>query len=185
MKSDMREFKYGWPIVGSSAIGIGLGMSPLPFYTIGVFVAPFGDNFGWDVSQIMFGITVFSIAGFAASPIVGYLTDRIGPRKMVLIAITIFALGFMAFSLNTGSLTLYYFLWGILAFLGAGTLPITWTKAINAWFTKKRGLALGLSLLGTGFFGANAKLFAAYLNGICRACLASTSYSTPIGLFLF
>ena len=159
----MREFKYGWPIVTSSAIGIGLGMSPLPFYTIGVFVAPFGEAFGWDVSQIMFGITIFSLAGFAASPVIGYITDRIGPRKMILLAITIFSLGFMAFSLNTGSLTLYYFLWGALAFLGAGTLPITWTKAINAWFTKKRGLALGLSLLGTGFFGANAKLFASYL----------------------
>ncbi len=35
------EFRLGWKSVFASALGIGFGLSPLPFYTIGVFVAPF------------------------------------------------------------------------------------------------------------------------------------------------
>jgi len=159
----MKEFKYGWPVVTSSAVGIGLGMSPLPFYTIGVFVAPLGKEFGWNVADILLSILFFSVAALFASPLVGYMTDKIGPRKTILTSIITFAIGFGAFSLNTGSYTLYLTLWVLLAFLGAGTLPITWTKAINSWFSKKRGLALGLSLLGTGLFGAVAKLYASFL----------------------
>lgn len=161
--SGFREFKYGWPVVGSSAMGIGLGMSPLPFYTIGVFVAPFMTEFGWSVGQIMTALAFFSFTALFTSPLIGYLTDKIGVRKMVIISIVTFALSFMAFALNNGSNTLYLFLWIALAFFGSGTLPITWTKVINRWFIKKRGLALGLSLLGTGLFGVLAKNLAYFL----------------------
>ena len=159
----IKEFKYGWPVVGSSAIGIGLGMSPLPFYTIGVFVAPFMQEFGWGVADVMLALSVFSFAALFTSPLIGIITDRIGVRKTVLLSILTFGLCFMAFSLNNGSRGLYLSLWALLAFLGSGTFPITWTRAINKWFHKKRGLALGISLLGTGLFGAFAKIYAAWL----------------------
>lgn len=162
-KSGFREFKYGWPVVGSSAMGIGLGMSPLPFYTIGVFVAPFMTEFGWSVGQIMAALAFFSFTALFTSPLIGIITDKIGVRKMVIISIITFALSFMAFSLNNGSTFLYISLWVLLAFMGSGTLPITWTKVINRWFIKKRGLALGLSLLGTGLFGILAKNLAFFL----------------------
>ena len=44
MASNYAEFRFGWPVVVSAAIGIGLGMSPLPFYTLGVFAAPLGKR---------------------------------------------------------------------------------------------------------------------------------------------
>ncbi len=160
--SEYKEFKYGWPVVLSSALGIGIGMSPLPFYTIGVFVAPFMKEFGWRVDQIMLALLIFSVTALFTSPLIGYLTDKIGVRKMVLISVITFSFSFMAFSLNNGSSYLYWGLWVLLALFGSGTLPITWTKAVNGWFYKKRGLALGLSLLGTGFFGSFAKIYAAY-----------------------
>lgn len=144
----------------SSTLGIGLGMSPLPFYTIGVFAIPLTKNFGWGMDTVMGGLTVFTLAALIASPLVGYVADKIGARKTALWSILLFGLAFIAFSFNTGSPILYYALWGLLAFVGAGTLPMTWTRAINNWFNENRGLALGLSLLGTGLFGAFAKLYA-------------------------
>jgi predicted MFS family arabinose efflux permease len=159
---DFKEFKFGWPIVASSALGIGLGMSPLPFYTLGVFVAPFMKEFGWGVDQIMLAFSVLSLAALITAPLVGYISDRVGVRKIALISVLTFGLSFMAFSLNNGSQTLYLSLWILLAICGSGTLPITWTKAVNNWFVKKRGLALGLSLLGTGLFGVFAKNYASY-----------------------
>ncbi len=188
----MGEFKYGWPVVGSSAIGIGLGMSPLPFYTIGVFVAPFMEEFGWGVQDVMLALSFFSFTALFTSPLIGVITDRIGVRKTVLISIVTFGLSFMAFSLNNGSKTLYIALWILLAFFGAGTLPITWTRAINRWFSKKRGLALGLSLLGTGLFGAFAKLYAAYFiemygwrTAYIALALLPLLISLPLAFFFF
>ena len=163
MKSDFVEFKYGWPVVLAGSLGISLGMSPLPFYTIGVFAQPLSQEFGWGIDQIMYGLVPFCLATVFSAPFAGYLSDRFGVRQVALISILLFALGMMAFALNNGSLPLYFFLWAMLSFVGAGTLPITYTKAISRWFQHKRGLALGMALVGTGIGGALAKIYAATL----------------------
>jgi len=163
MKKNYTEFRFGWPVIVASAIGIGLGMSPLPFYTIGVFVGPFIQEFGWGVDQIMMAMPIFTFGALFMSPVIGIITDKVGVRKVVLTSIVLFSLTMMSFSLNTGSFGLYLFLWCLLAVTGAGTLPITWTRAVNGWFFQRRGLALGLTLIGTGIFGSMAKLYAAYL----------------------
>ena len=157
------EFRYGWPVVLSSALGIALGMSPLPFYTIGVFAGPFMQEFGWSIAQVMSALAVFTMVALVAAPLVGYITDRVGVRKVVLTSIVLFSLTMMSFSLNNGSIALYLTIWGVLAFAGAGTLPITFTRAISRWFNEKRGLALGVALIGTGIAGALAKVYAGFL----------------------
>lgn len=138
-------------------------MSPLPFYTIGVFADPLAKEFGWGMGQIFSAMMFFTITAVFASPIVGHITDRVGPRRVVLTSITIFSLAMMSFSLLTESITLYFAIWTLLAICGAGTLPIAWTKAVNNWFFKSRGLALGLALVGTGLFGFLAKHYAFFL----------------------
>jgi MFS family permease len=157
------EFKWGWPVVVSSALGIALGMSPLPFYTIGVFAGPYGQEFGWRIDQVMSALAMFTVVAMITSPVVGYITDRVGVRKVVLTSIFLFSLSMMSFAFNNGSLTLYYVLWGILAVAGAGTLPITFTRAVSNWFNEKRGFALGISLIGTGVSGSLTKMYAGYL----------------------
>ncbi|MEM8525601.1 MAG: MFS transporter [Bacteroidota bacterium] len=158
---NLKEFKYGWKVVFASTLGIGLGMSPLPFYTIGVFAVPLTEKFGWGMDTVMGALPIFTIGALIMSPLIGFIADRIGARKTALFSVLLFGLTFMAFSLNTGSKGLYLALWALLAVVGAGTLPMTWTRAVNNWFNENRGLALGLSLLGTGIFGAMAKLYAA------------------------
>ena len=163
MTSKYAEFRFGWGVVFASAVGIGLGMSPLPFYTIGVFAEPLAKEFGWGMGQIFSAMMFFTVTAVFASPIVGHITDRVGPRRVVLTSIFIFSLAMMSFSLLTESITLYFTIWTLLAVCGAGTLPIAWTKAVNNWFFKSRGLALGLALVGTGLFGFLAKHYAFFL----------------------
>ena len=159
--SAYREFRFGWPVVLSSMLGIALGMSPLPFYTIGVFAGPLAQEFGWGIGKVLAGVALFTATSIVATPIIGYVSDRVGVRRVALISIFLFSASFMAFALNNGSLILYYGLWVILAACGAGTLPITFTRAISNWFHRKRGLALGLALIGTGISGAMVKILAA------------------------
>lgn len=157
------EFKYGWKVVVASAFGIALGMSPLPFYTIGVFQLSYSAEFGWSRGMVMAGLLVFTLCAVPLAPTIGNLADKYGVRRVVLLAIPGLSIGLMLMALNTGSYPLYLFLWGVLAILGIGTLPITFTRAVNRWFHDCRGLALGFALIGTGISGWAAVKFVGWL----------------------
>ncbi len=157
------EFKRGWPIVLASMLGVGLGLSPLPFYTIGLLAPRLHAEFGWGMRDIFFGITISTFVVLVAGPLAGFLAGRFGPRPVALSSLLLFGLAFMGFALGNGSLLVYYLTWGVAAALGAGTLPITWTRGVNAWFEQRKGLALGITLMGTGLFGVVSKPLTAWL----------------------
>jgi MFS family permease len=111
----------------------------------------------------MSALAVFTVVAMITAPLIGHLSDRVGVRKVVLTSLFLFSLSMMSFGLNNGSMTRYMVLWGIMAVAGAGTLPITFTRAVSSWFNQKRGFALGVSLIGTGLAGSLAKLYAGFL----------------------
>lgn len=163
MAAKFTEFRFGWPVVASSALGIGLGLSPLPFYTLGVFAPSFTAEFGWRQDEIMFAFFILTIGVWILSPLAGFVTDKFGVRKVVLISVFSFSIAMMSFALNNGSLGVYYALWVVLGIAGVGTLPITWTRAVNSWFFERRGLALGIALVGTGLFGFLVTNYSSFL----------------------
>src|ERR1700737_2186438 len=59
-----------------SVIGRGLGES----FT--VFLKPISENFGWDRAQIVSVYALAALAGGLASPLIGRLFDRSGPRTV-------------------------------------------------------------------------------------------------------
>jgi MFS family permease len=138
-------------------LGIALGLSPLPFYTIGVFAPHLIKAFGWSMGQIMGGITVTTLMVLWAGPLVGILATRWPVRRIALVSLILFAFAFMSLGLSSGSLLQYYITFAAVAVFGAGTLPITWTMAVNHWFDRRKGLAIGISLMGTGIFGFFSK----------------------------
>ncbi len=186
------EFKAGWPVVFSSMIGIGLGLSPLPFYTTGVMAPYLIKAFGWTLGQIMAGITVTTAVVLFAGPAAGFLAVRYGARRVALTSLFLFAVCFMGFSLSNGSLPLYYATWALAALVGAGTLPMTWTVAVNQRFDMRKGLALGISLMGTGLFGFFSKPLLAWMianfgwrGAYVGLGLLPLLIAFPVGLFLF
>jgi predicted MFS family arabinose efflux permease len=62
-----------------------------------------------------------------------------------------------------GELWMLFLAYGMMALLGAGTIPVTWTRAIATSFFKRRGLALGLALTGTGICAAIAPHYTVWL----------------------
>jgi predicted MFS family arabinose efflux permease len=151
------EFRRGWPAVLSALVGVGLGLSPVGFYTVGVFAPVLAKTFGWSFGDIFFGITVQTITAIVAAPLMGILADRIGARPVALVSLGLFGLAFMGFALCRGSLAFYYLIWGLLAAVGSGSLPMTWTRPINQIFDRRKGMALGIALMGTGLFGFFSK----------------------------
>jgi len=190
--SGYSEFKAGWPVVLSSMLGIGLGLSPLPFYTTGVMAPQLKKAFGWSIGQVMAGITVTTLVVLFAGPAAGFLAVRYGARRIALTSLGLFAVSFMGFSLSNGSLPLYYATWALAALVGAGTLPMTWTVAVNQRFELRKGLALGISLMGTGLFGFFSKPLLAWMisgfgwrGAYVGLGLLPLLIAFPVGLLLF
>lgn len=156
------EFSAGWPVVLAATVGVTLGAAPIPFYTIGLFAPQLAHSFHWGFGEIQFGILVSSLSTLASVPLVGMIADRVGVRRTALTSLVLFGLSFMAFALSSGSLTQYYVTWAVEGALGAGTLPITWTRAVNHRFDIRKGLALGICLAGTGLFGIIGKPLVAW-----------------------
>lgn len=162
---DRAEWSKGWPVALSAALAIGLGLSPLPFYTIGVFVGPMSQplaegGLGLTPGQIMQALPIYTFAVLLLSPLIGILSEKVGVRKVGIASILLFGLAMMSMALNTGSMLHYALTWVVIAVAGAGTLPITFTKPVSNAFVANRGLALGVSLIATGMFGVCAKLLA-------------------------
>lgn len=159
------EFRRGWPIVVSSLFIFGCGLAALPFYTMGVFAPHLAREFGWSVGQIMAAMMITTMSVTVAGPATGLLCERFGVRPVVLVSLVLFGLSYLSLATLGNSLVRFYATFCLLAFLGAGTLPITFTRTVNRWFERNRGLALGLAMTGTGLFGILCKPLLAFVIG--------------------
>jgi MFS family permease len=144
------EFARGWSVLLASTVGVGLGITGLPAFSFGQFVRPLAQTFGWSRGEISGGVTCLMIGTLVMSPFVGHAVDKFGIRAVALFSQIGLALGFIGVSLVGPSVTAYYGAWLALSFLGAGTSPIVWTRAVAGRFERSRGLALGIMLCGTG-----------------------------------
>lgn len=143
------EFRLGWKVLVASLLGTAFGASPLPFNTIGFFIDPLQREFGWSRTEISFGITIYGMLAAFLAPVFGWLADRYGVRRVALASLTLFALVFASFAIMPSALWAFYLLWVLVGLFGIGSTPVTWSRAINLWYFRQRGLALGLTLVGT------------------------------------
>lgn len=152
MRGSTDEFRRGWRIIAAGAVGTAFGISALPFYTLGVFVKPVAAEFGWDRATVQAGFSMQMLALVFVGWLFGMATDRFGPRRVALLSQAGLAIGFAAVA-TASSLAHWLFAWALVAILGGGTSPISWTRGIADWFDRARGAALGLALVGTGLTG--------------------------------
>jgi predicted MFS family arabinose efflux permease len=135
----------------------------LPYYTVGALLVPVTEEFGWSRAQFQAAILFSSGLGALTAPIVGWLNDRYGSRRVVMPAMAGVSVGFFIASTMDERLWTLFLAYGAMALLGAGTIPVTWTRAIANSFFRHRGLALGLALTGTGVCAAIAPHYAVFL----------------------
>jgi len=148
------EFSKGWTILIAGVLGVMCGASPIPYNVIGFTAEPLQAEFGWSQTQVLLPITLFGVIASLLAPVFGYMADRWGVRPVALWSLFAFALAFAAISLtpredSVQTLYIYYGFWVVVGLVGIGSTPVTWSRAINLWFYKHRGLALGILLMGT------------------------------------
>ena len=133
---------YGWVVVGVTFLTllISAGVRSAP----GVLIHPLQVDLGWSIAPISFAVSIgLLLFGFAA-PFGGQLMIRFGPRALMLFGLLVSgasALGSAAMT-TLGQFTL---LWGILSGIGTGVASaVLGATVANRWFTRRRGLILGL-----------------------------------------
>ncbi|WP_166426030.1 MFS transporter [Paraglaciecola sp. 20A4] len=153
----MKEFKLGWKIVLTAMLGIAFSGSNILLYAIGSLAPELSAEFGWSHGSIQLA-SLFSIITIVLSlPLAGYLSDKFGARLVTLISVVLTSIFLVLNSFLINNIVYYYILASLTSLAFAGTLPLTWTKMVTSWFDKRLGLALGLTLLGTGLGGALIK----------------------------
>jgi MFS transporter, OFA family, oxalate/formate antiporter len=143
------EFGKGWKVLTAAFLGVMCGASPIPFNVLGALFKPLEAEFGWNRGEVSAGITVFGITASLMAPVIGWLADKYGVRRVALWSLAGFIITFAALYFTPASLLGYYFLWFLVGLVGIGSTPVTWSRAISMWFVKNRGLALGIMLIGT------------------------------------
>jgi MFS family permease len=155
----LQEFRDGWRVLLVAAMGVTCGITAVPIYTIGAFVGPLEDAYGWSRGAIQ-SATVFAYFTLIfAGPAAGYLTDHVGPRRVALWSVFGISVAVASAAVLADSLWGLYIAYGLIGILGAGTSPVVWTRAVSSWFVRKRGLAFGLTLMGTGLFATVGPLY--------------------------
>lgn len=147
------EFKFGGKALAAALLGVTCGASPIPFNVLPLVMGPIHQEFGWEFASISAGITVFGIIAALMAPVYGGLADRLGVRPVALWSLFAFGIVFASAWFLTDSMPLYYLFWAVLGIIGIGSTPVTWSRAISMWFSRHRGLALGIMLLGTSIAG--------------------------------
>lgn len=142
---------YGWRIVAAAA-GLQFVYAALLLQGFGAYIAVLSDEYGWSKTALAGGAAIQSIEGAVIGPLLGWMVDRIGPRRVARLGVVLFALGFAAFS-RIDTLTGFYAAVGLIA-IGAslcGYFPLS--VALMHFFERKRARALatmGLGMAGGG-----------------------------------
>ena len=152
--TSVSELRAGWRLVLSCMVGIALGASALPFYSIGVLLGPLTAHTGWTAAQVQGALSISFVGGALAAPLVGWLMGHIPVRTIALLGVGGMVLGFVVASQARGSLPVFYAGYAIVALFGSGASPLVWSHAIAGSFERQRGLAMGIALAGTGLAGA-------------------------------
>ena len=146
---------YGWWIVAASCVVMGSSAGIMQ-YSATLFFKPVADTLGISRTVLSIAVALGRVGGAIEAPIVGYFIDRLGPKWPMRFGLALAGIGLILFGLFADSLILFFLTWTVMVTLGLGSIggfAPAWA-AINNWFVKKKGRAMGIGMSSQGIGGA-------------------------------
>lgn len=138
---------WGWVIVAASFV-VNLIADGVAF-SFGVIYVEFLNYFGENRSKTAWIGSLFLAMPLLSGPIASFLTDRYGCRKVTMIGSFLSCLGFVISSF-TNSIEVLFLTFGVLSGFGLSLCYVASVVIVAYYFDKKRSLATGLSVCGSG-----------------------------------
>lgn len=145
--------RASWLVVSASSVGLFLHFGSLLVNAFGVMLTSLCDEFKWSRGDVSLGFTLATLTAMLTMPLTGWLTDRFGARKPILICTTVFGALYASLALLTPHLWHLFAIFLLLGLVGPGTSAVPHASLISRWFTERRGLALGVAMSGTALGG--------------------------------
>ncbi|MDP7240899.1 MAG: MFS transporter [Dehalococcoidia bacterium] len=119
------------------------------FYSYGVFFKPLIAEFGWSRAETSLAFSFYLVTYSTTGILMGWLSDRNGPRLPIFLAALLIGGGLAALSWISSLWALYLF-FGLVAALGHGASWIVPVSTVVRWFERRRGMAMGIVTAGMG-----------------------------------
>ena len=140
---------HAWVLLAGSFLTFSVSASLMHAYT--VFLLAFIEEFGWTRAESSIAYSVSQLMSGISSPVVGWLVDKLGSRRMVLMGGGLLTLGLFASAYAT-SLWQVVFLYGFVMTMGSNSLGmVVFVPMISRHFIASRGLAVSILQSANGF----------------------------------
>jgi MFS family permease len=182
-----QRFFYGWVVLGAAFVIITMSIGTL--FTLGVFLRPIEESMGWSRSGIgAIGLFNWIVMG-AGGVVSGFVSDRLGTRRVVVVGAIVLGLG-LVLSSYVQQVWQLYVTFGLLVGAGVSAFYVPLTVLAIKWFEGRRGMAAAIvsagNGLGTSIFGRVGTGIVADRVGAKRTLLSALSLQAAlIFLYLF
>lgn len=142
------SFFYGWIIVAVTFVTMAIGVNARTAFSL--FYPPIISEFGWERGVTAGAFSFGFVASAIASPLIGRLMDRRGPRAVMELGVLLMGSGLLLAPLTSQPWHLYLTI-GVL--VGSGSVCLGYSGQslfVPNWFVRRRGLAIGLAFAGVG-----------------------------------
>lgn len=147
-KASSRFSLRAWVTVAVAFIGMAFGQTAMAFLTLGVFMRPLGQEFGWNRGEVAMALSVGALVLLFSTPVVGRLIDRIGVRKVLLPSMLGLGLALCAMYFFSGTLIHFYGMFVVIGIVGTAANNVSYIRVLSAWFIKRRGFVIGIASAG-------------------------------------
>ncbi|HEY4172469.1 MAG TPA: MFS transporter [Rhodopila sp.] len=138
-----------WLLLAAAFGTFSIGAAYMQSYT--VFLVTFIEAFGWSRAEASLPYSVSQIVTGISSPVVGWLVDRLGPPRLVLMGGVLLTVGLL---MNAHATQLWHvvLLYGVVMTLGANCLGlVVFVPLLSRYFVRNRGMAVSVVQSANGF----------------------------------
>jgi MFS family permease len=156
----MSQVPYRWVIVAAGGL---LGCVAFgAMFALPVFLRPIAQETGWSITGVSTAMTIAFVTMAIGSIAWGSLSDRVGPRVVVLAGSVLLAASLAAASF-TESLLAFQLIFGLLVGGATAAIFAPMMACVTGWFETRRSLAVSLVSAGMGMAPLTMSPLAAWL----------------------
>ena len=133
--TEAAHHRSAWLVVATSSVGLFFHFGSLLVNAFGVFLTSMCDEFGWSRTQVSMAFMLATLTAMLTMPLTGWLTDRFGARRPILMSMTVFGASYASLSLLTPRLWHLCAVFLLLGLVGPGTSAVPHATLISRWST--------------------------------------------------